>query len=129
MPHFRPLAQPCRRAAALLIGVALWGAPALADDLVKAVTTPGRAELRVCRSWLMYNSCNEYGHVDVPPRIAVGDTIYLDFGSNPKTMAFRVGRIHFVNGVCRLYTGATASEADDENADRVTIDPCRQPPP
>jgi hypothetical protein len=115
--------------AAWLIGAAVAGTDAPADELLQAVTTPGRAKLQVCRSWVMYNSCNEYGRVTVPDRITVGDQLFLEFGSNPKSMTFPVARIHFVDGVCTLYTRGAQAEADEAKLDKLIVESCRKQAP
>lgn len=56
---------------------------------VSAVATKGKATLKLCRNWLIKQHCREYG-VDIPTRVAVGDSFEVTFGSNPKTMQFRV---------------------------------------
>jgi len=122
---------PGGRSAALLIGAALAAAwlGAAAEELLQAVATPGRARLQVCRNWVMYNSCNEYGRVSIPDRVAVGDELWLEFGSNPKSMSFPVARIRFVDGVCTLYMRPEKPESDDSKLDKLTVDPCRKPAP
>jgi hypothetical protein len=118
------------RSAALVIGAAVGcgAAGALADEL-QAVATPGRAKLQVCRNWVMYNSCNEYGRVSVPDRIAVGDQLYLEFGSNPKSMTFPVARIRFVDGVCTLFARSETPESDERKLDKLTVETCRKQGP
>jgi len=59
---------------------------------VQAVTPSASGLLTKCRGWLVATSCKTYQHISLPPRIAVGDTIALRFGSNPKDYAFPVAR-------------------------------------
>lgn len=66
------------------------GADTVPADAATVVTTDGEATLKLCRDWLIRHDCREYGHVDIPTRIAVGDKFDVTFGSNPKTMQFRV---------------------------------------
>jgi hypothetical protein len=104
-------------------------APAAAEEMVQAIATPGRAKLQICRSWVMYNSCNEYGRVDVPDRIGLGDQLPLAFGSNPKSMNFPVATIRFVDGVCTLYAEPPDPDTDETKINKLTIEPCRKPGP
>jgi hypothetical protein len=117
------------RTAAALAGVALLGfaAAATGQEALRAIDTPGRGKLQVCRTWIMYDSCNEYGRVDVPNRVAVGDELFLEFGSNPKSMSFPVALIRFADGVCTLYTEPPAPDTDEAKINKLTIEPCRKP--
>jgi hypothetical protein len=118
----------CGRSVGALAGLCLIGlsTAASAQDAPRAVETPGRATLRACRNWVMYNSCNEYGRVDVPKRIALGDELFLEFGSNPKSMSFPVKLIQFAHGVCTLYADLLGPDVDEAKLDRLTIAPCRK---
>jgi len=117
------------RPAAALAGLGLIGlaASAPAQEALRAIDTPGRGALQVCRSWVMYDSCNQYGHVGVPSRIAVGDELFLEFGSNPKSMSFPVKLIRFANGVCTLYSEPPGPETDESKINKLTIASCRKP--
>jgi len=106
-----------------LIGLAT---AAAAQEAPHAIGTPGRAVLQVCRSWIMYDSCNQYGRVDVPSQIAVGDELVLEYGSNPKSMTFPVRLIRFADGICTLYSAPPAPGADETKIDKLTISPCRK---
>src|SRR5580692_6849168 len=110
----RRTARRGRRAAALAAIALLGGAAAaVAQEALGAIDTPGRGKLQVCRTWIMYDSCNEYGRVDVPNRVAVGDELFLEFGSNPKSMSFPVALIRFADGVCTLYTEPPGPDTDE----------------
>lgn len=117
------------RPAAALAGLGLIGlaASAPAQEALRAIDTPGRAVFQVCRSWVMYDRCNEYGHVGVPSRIAVGDELFLEFGSNPKSMSFPVKLIRFANGVCTVFSEALGPDTDESKINKLTITPCRKP--
>jgi hypothetical protein len=121
-------ARPGRLAGALaafgLIGLAT---AAAAQEALRAIDTPGRATLQVCRSWVMYNSCNEYGRVYVPGRIVVGDELFLEFGSNPKSMSFPVKLIRFADGICTLYSDPPAPGTDESKIEKLTVAPCVKP--
>lgn len=66
------------------------GAHGASGAAVSVVSTNGEATLKLCRDWLVTHDCREYGHIDIPSRIAVGDIFDVTFGSNPKTMRFKV---------------------------------------
>jgi hypothetical protein len=76
---------------------------------VGAVTPGGPGVLTKCRDWLVTRSCNTYHHISLPPRIAVGDTIPLEFGSNPKEYAFSVARIVLKNNHCAIFSEVTGN--------------------
>ncbi len=69
---------------------------------IAVVTTDGEATLKLCRDWLFRHECREYGHIGIPRRIAVGDAFEVTFGSNPKTMQFRVKGMIKGTGGCFL---------------------------
>jgi hypothetical protein len=100
-------------------------ASAWAQEAVTSIETPGRAELQVCRSWVLFRSCNQYSRVDIPSRVAVGDQLFLEFGSNPKSMTFPVGAIRRAEDACTIYTGPPPS-GDDDEVDKLTVAPCRK---
>ncbi|MBP2295838.1 hypothetical protein [Azospirillum rugosum] len=66
------------------------GANTVPGPAASVVATNGEATLKLCRDWLITHDCREYGHIDIPRRIAVGDVFDVTFGSNPKTMRFKV---------------------------------------
>ena len=80
-------------AAALLMIISTAPSFIAAADTVEAVTTQGSGKLTICRNWLVYSSRTTYGKVALPERVAVGDTISLTFGSNPKDYTFPVRSI------------------------------------
>jgi hypothetical protein len=63
--------------------------------------------------WLVATSCNTYHHISLPPRIAVGDTITLRFGSNPKDYAFPVARIDLDGQHCAIFSEAEGNPRID----------------
>jgi len=83
---------------------------ALAADGIEVIEIKGEGRLTMCRSWLVYDDCNVYNHVDLPSRVAVGDTIFLTFGSNNKHYNFPVVRI-IKNGLnCTMLSQVKGSE-------------------
>jgi hypothetical protein len=126
----RPSARRIRRARSVLVslvGLAAAGlSPAAAQEALSSIDTPGRAKLQICRSWLVMRTCNEYSRVDVPSRIAVGDRLFLEFGSNPKSMTFAVSAIRLEDGTCTLFTEPPAPDTDESEVDKLTIAPCRK---
>lgn len=102
-------------------------AAAEAARMVPAATTEGTAVLKLCRDWLLWDSCREYGRIPVPKRIAVGDTLPIDFGSNAKSILFRIKSITLIDGQCRLLREGEAGEMlHDSSAavDMLIIKPC-----
>jgi hypothetical protein len=108
-------------AAALLLLAAL---PATADNL-HAIRTQGQATLTMCRSWVVYSDCRSYNHIAVPGRIAVGDTLGLDFGSNPKEFSFPVARIVRDADRCTIYS---EMQGEPARLNRIVVEPCQARP-
>jgi hypothetical protein len=88
---------------------------------VNAVETGGRGTLTKCPSLFPTHFCHTYRHVGLPVRIAVGDTLRLDFGSNPKEFAFPVARIALEHGGCTIFS----ETGDDPDQDKLTVASCR----
>jgi hypothetical protein len=97
---------------------------ALAQDSPQSIETPGRAKFQICRSWVMFTTCNEYGRVDIPAKVALRDVLHLNFGSNPKSMAFPVVAIRLTDGVCTLYTEPPSPGTDESSIDKLTVPDC-----
>ena len=118
--------HPGRLVGALLglAGIAA-AACAAAAETPRAIETPGRAQLQVCRSWVMFRTCSDYSRVDIPGRVAVGDNLYLEFGSNNKSMSFTVAAIRLTDGVCTLYTAEPGADTDENEVDKLTVTPCK----
>ena len=108
--------------AGLLLAAATIG-PSVArqPDSVEAVEPGGPGVLTKCRDWLVASSCKRYHHITLPPRIAVGDTITVTFGSSPKEYAFPVARIAHQGGHCVIYSNA---EGDRHHVDKINVAPC-----
>jgi hypothetical protein len=70
---------------------------------VRAVAPGASGVLTKCRDWLIVTSCNTYHHTSLPPRIAVGDTVPLRFGSNPKEYQLPVARIDVKKHHCAIF--------------------------
>jgi hypothetical protein len=78
-------------------------------DDVHAVIPGTFGVLTKCRSWVVTTICRTYHHMRLPHRIAVGDTITLHFGSNPKHYWFPVARIDQKAGRCVIFSKAEAT--------------------
>jgi hypothetical protein len=85
---------------------------AAADD-VETVAPGTSGVLTKCRSWLVAASCKTYQHISLPPRIAVGDTLTLRFGSNPKHYAFPVARIDLKGQHCAIFSQSRGKSTPD----------------
>ena len=108
--------------AGLLIGAGHIGpAAARVPESVEAVEPAGPGVLTKCRDWLVASSCNRYHHITLPPRIAVGDTITVTFGSSPKEYAFPVARIAQGGGHCVIFSD---TEGDRHHMDKINVAPC-----
>jgi len=94
----------------LIAATELTAAVADQSGAVEALVTSGPGVLTKCRYWLVATSCHHYHHVRLPRRIAVGDTINLTYGSNPKGYAFPVARIGIEDGHCTIYSEARGQD-------------------
>ncbi len=109
--------------ATLLAGIGL------AQETIKTIETPGKAKFQICRDWMMFVTCNEYSRVEIPPKISVGDRLFLAFGSNYKTMAFPVAAIRVADeGVCTLYTEPPTPGTNETAIDKLTVEDCKPTP-
>ncbi len=113
----------------IFAGGARWGAIAavllaaapVRSEPVQDVGTGGLATLTMCQSWVVYASCRTYHHIAVPARIAIGDTVVLEFGSNPKEYQFPVVRIVHSGNRCTIYSDASGEQ---EQLNRLVVEPC-----
>jgi len=105
----------------LLAAAAVGPAAAREPDSVEAVEPGGPGELTKCRNWLVASSCKTYKHITLPPRIAVGDTITVTFGSSPKEYEFPVARIAHKGRHCAIFSQA---EGDRHQIDKINVAPC-----
>ena len=90
-------------------------------DEVPALEPGGPGELTKCRDWLVASSCKTYRHITLPPRIAVGDTIPITFGSHPKEFQFFVARIALKASHCAIFSEA---DGDRHKIDKINVAPC-----
>jgi hypothetical protein len=105
----------------LLAAAAVGPAAAREPDSVEAVEPGGPGELTKCRNWLVASSCKTYKHITLPPRIAVGDTITVTFGSSPKEYEFPVARIAHKGRHCAIFSEA---DGDRHQIDKINVAPC-----
>jgi hypothetical protein len=97
--------------AALIVATLLFAGATQAADEVKAISTGGMGDLTMCPvTFPMYRSCNLYHHIKLPPQIALGDTVRLRYGSNPKRYQFPVVRIVHDGDTCTVFSQATETE-------------------
>src|SRR5436190_14504378 len=94
-----------------IVGLLLWvtvvgAAAAREPDSMEAVEPGGPGQLTKCRDWLVASSCNTYHHISLPPRVAVGDTIPVAFGSHRKEFQFLVARIALKGNHCSMFCEA-----------------------
>jgi 16S rRNA U1498 N3-methylase RsmE len=89
--------------------------------IVEAVTPGGPGVLTKCRNWFVASTCNQYHHIRLPPRVAVGDAISVTFGSSRKEFVFQVARIAIEDHRCTIYS--TAQE-NLEGVDKIDVASC-----
>lgn len=90
---------------------------------MEAVEPGGPGELTKCRDWLVASSCNTYHHISLPPRVSVGDTIPVSFGSHPKEFLFFVARIALKGDHCAIFSEA---HGDRHRMDKINVAPCHR---
>jgi len=95
---------------------------------VDAVTTPGSGDLTMCRSWIVYASCNTYHKVVLPPQIAIGDNVTVTFGTNPKDYTFSVTRILQEGQNCKILSKASDADGQGERIEVAQCQPADKPP-
>jgi hypothetical protein len=92
-------------------------------DDVNAVIPGTFGVLTKCRGWVITTTCRTYHHMRLPHRIAVGDTIILNFGSNPKHYRFPVARIDQKAGRCVIFSEA---EGHRRRIDKINVPHCHR---
>jgi len=111
------------RAAPAVLGLLAIAATSLdAAEGVQAVETAGSGTFTMCRSRLLYSACNSYHHIVIPRRLAVGDTVPLEYGSNPKEYAFPIARIVPNGGSCMVLSQPSGTT---ENVEKIEVASCR----
>jgi len=116
--------MPLRAWIVVLLLAVSFGSTAREPDSVVAVEPGGPGVLTKCRNWLVASSCKKYQHINLPPRIAVGDTITVTFGSSPKEFAFPVARIAHKGSHCAIFSDA---DGDRHHIDKINVAPCYRP--
>jgi len=112
--------------AAVLTAAFLMSAPLSTHaetDFVQAITTPGSGWVKRCR-WPSYKNCVTR-HVRLPERVAVGDAVDLNYGSNPKHYVFDVVQIQSAHNRC---TVLSARDGTHERYEKIEIDHCHPAP-
>ena len=92
-------------------------------DDVHAVIPGTFGVLTKCRGWVITTTCKTYHHMRLPHRIAVGDMITLNFGSNPKQYRFPVARIDQKAGRCVIFSEA---EGHRHRIDKINVPHCHR---
>ena len=105
------------------ISITAYGFGRAAAGNVEAVTPGSFGVLTKCRGWIVTTTCKTYQHMRLPHRIAVGDTITLRFGSNPKHYRFPVARIDQKAGRCVIFTEA---EGHRHRIDKINVPHCHR---
>lgn len=90
-----------------------------------AVETPGLAQLRKCRDWIMFERCKLFNRIEIPETIHIGDEFEVFFSSNNKTFRFRVKDILLVGDECRIFDEVANPDHDpDLPVDTLIASPC-----
>src|SRR5437660_1489640 len=96
------------------------GLVVLRQQILAPAEPAGSGVLTKCRGWLVASSCRTYHHISLPSRIAVGDTIVVSFGSDPKEFRFFVARIALKGNRCAILSEATG---DRHRMDKINVNP------
>jgi hypothetical protein len=91
-----------------------------AANEVTAISTGGTGDLTMCP----YTGCNLYHHIELPPKIAIGDKVPLRFGSNPKDYNFPVARITRDGDACVVYSQI----GQTEKVEKIEVPSCQPAP-
>ena len=119
------LSAPATMTALLIFCAAL--APATASDLLDAIIIKGSARLTTCRSWLVYNACTTH-KVQLPGRVAVGDSVELRYGSNPKHYMFHIALIRRDGKGCIILSENSGANEGGEKMELTRCIPVSEPP-
>ncbi|MGQ9370052.1 hypothetical protein [Azospirillum sp. ST 5-10] len=115
--------------AGLALAAALPGGAAAQDAPARpaAVRVAGEPVLQLCRDWLMWDSCRQYGHgIRVPEEVRVGDTFVIAFASNAKRIRFTVAGIFYADGECHLIRGSSPQDVHPGHpVDMLIVRDCR----
>jgi hypothetical protein len=109
--------------AAVCAGIAVLPHPTALADPLAAVTVSSKGNLTICRNWLLFRSCKHYDKIALPPRIAVGDTLDLTYGSNPKDYLFHVVEIRRKGDGCVLLSHISKGHEDRERIEIARCEP------
>lgn len=92
-----------------------------------AVHVAGEPVLQLCRDWLMWDSCRQYGRgIIIPDLVRVGDSFVVAFASNAKRIRFTVAEILYADGECQLIRGsAPRNSHPDRPSDMLIVKDCR----
>jgi len=107
-----------RTTAIVAFGLLVAAGAATAEN-VTAITTGGQGNLTMC-PYMGYMGCNLYHHIKLPPQIAVGDSVRVRFGSNPKEYNFPVARIVRDGAVCTVYSQTETTE----DVEKIAVTSC-----
>jgi hypothetical protein len=109
--------------AGLMIAAASAGSAAGQPNRVSAVAPGAPGVLTKCRDWIVTSSCRTYQHIALPPKIAVGDTITVTFGSSPKEYRFPVARITLEGRHCAIFS---EPHGKGLGVDTINVAPCHR---
>jgi hypothetical protein len=117
---------PARVAVLLGLALAMLSSLGGAAAALTEVATPSKGVLTICRSWVVYRSCKSYDKITLPPRIAVGDRITLNFGSNTKAYVFVVTEIRPKGAGCLVLSDQSEGGEDGERLEVPSCSPAAE---
>ncbi|HVH79704.1 MAG TPA: hypothetical protein VM782_09965 [Stellaceae bacterium] len=100
--------------------IALLLASAADVDGVTTIDSAGVGTLTICVDWMPFHGCQVYEQVALPRRLAIGDTLSLEFG-DAKHFEFPVARI-IKNGIRCTVLSQANGEAD--KIDSIKVPAC-----
>src|SRR6266550_4337723 len=115
-----------RKGAAVFIGVSLTWLAMLdtgsTAEIGDSVMIQGSGVLTTCRSWIFFTSCTTH-KVRLPERVAAGDKVNLNFGSNTKNYTFEIALIRLDGDACTLMSESSRSDGEGEKIEVARCGP------
>ena len=97
--------------------------PAALAEPLTAATVAGKGVLTICRNWILFRTCKPYDKIELPARVAVGDTLDLTFGSNPKDYLFLFVEIRQKGEGCLLLSKISNGHEDRQRIEAPRCEP------
>jgi len=91
-------------------------------EIGDSVMIQGSGVLTTCRSWIFFTSCTTH-KVRLPERVAAGDKVNLNFGSNTKNYTFEIALIRLDGDACTLMSESSRSDGEGEKIEVARCGP------